>query len=256
MTVARLTLVAVLLLTGSPSARAADTTARSGEQGAFLGVLFGPVPEVQFVYSCQRFARPFLGCLAGPADLLADKLPPLPGAHGVLVTQVMADSPAAKAGLKRGDVLLGYNDAAIRDCRHFVALIQADKPESRVNLRYTRDGREAAVAATLALGPVLRLAPAYSAYKKDSKDNGPRAVSKPMSPSSVSVAVGPLRDGKMKVIIEYYERDTGKLHTVTCQGSDDEIDTEVSRLPERERGLVREALKRLRGSRQEKPRQR
>jgi hypothetical protein len=250
MTIARLTLVA-LLLAGLSPARQASAASRGSEQGPFLGVLFSPVAEAQFVYTCQRFARPFLGCLAGPADLLTETLPPLQGMRGVVVTQVLPDSPADKCGLKRGDILLCYNNASIQDCRSLAQLIQADKPDNKVRLRFVRDRREATVEVKLALGPVLRLAPAYSAYKKDNAD-GPRATNKPRMPSSVSVAVRPLMDGKMKVIIEYYEKETGKLCTVTCQGNNEEIKSEVNRLPARERDLVTDALERLRTSRSQK----
>ena len=92
--------------------------------------------------------------------------------------------------------------------------------------------------------PALRIAPGYSSVKKDSSD-GPRAIAKPLSPSSVRVAVGPLADGKKKVIVEYYQQGTGKLCTVTCQGSDDQIATELEQIPLRERNVVKLALEKL-----------
>jgi hypothetical protein len=244
MMAARLTLGLLLVPALAGPVRCADTPAKTADQGPFLGVLFSPVPEVQFARSCQRLTRPFLGFLALLVEVLLERTPSLPGARGVVVTQVMPDSPAEKSGLKRGDILLRYNDTPIGGCRDFVELIRGDKENNKVNLLLRRDRRETKVEVTLALGPALRLAPAYSSTKKDSSD-GPKAIAKPLPPSSVRVAVGPLADGKMKVIVEYYQQGTGKLCTVTCVGNSAEIDTELKRLPERERDVVRRALDRL-----------
>ena len=247
--------LALLLILAVLAPARADSRRQAADQGPYLGVLFSPVAEARFLHNCQRLARPFLGPLAAPLDHLADQLPPLPGVRGVLVTEVIPDSPAHKVGLKPGDVILRYNDAPLHDCRDLVRLIQADKPEHKVHLVYVRDRKEATAEATLVLGPVLRLAPAYSTFKKGNND-GPRATTKPLPPSSVSVAVGPLPDGKMKVIIEYFDKDAGEARTVTCKGSTKEIEAEVNRLPARERNLVRRALDRLLNPPADKPSQR
>jgi hypothetical protein len=168
---------------------------RDEEKGTFLGALFAPAPAGHKI--------------------------------GVLVTHVLPDSPAARAGVRRHDVLLRYDETPIRDCRHFVALIQGDRPGRKVSLTLSRDGREEKVEATLAEGPALRNAQA------------PRAL------PSVSVAATPLEDGKMKVTI-VYQSEGRKPQKVVCQGASADIDGEVNKLPPRERGLVRAALERIR----------
>ena len=105
------------------------------EKGTYLGVLISPVPEV-----------------------LYDQLPELPRGQGVVVTHVLPDSPAAKAGLRRHDILLEYDDQKIRDGEQFARLIQVDKPDRKVRLTLLRGGRLMTVQATLELGTVLRIA--------------------------------------------------------------------------------------------------
>jgi hypothetical protein len=231
-------LLAALLLSAIPgSGRCADDAAA---KGAYLGVLFSPTPEGQFAHDCYRLARPFLGGLARHTDALAAHFS-LPGVRGVVVTQVLPDSPAARTSLKRGDILLRYNEVSIRSCQHFAHLIQTDKPDHKVKLLVRRNQTEQTVEATLALGPALRIAPAYSTGKPGPGD-GPRATAKPQS--SVSVAAAPLEGGKLKVVIEYYQ--DGKPASVTCQGDAAAIRTTLNRdLPEPQRNLALAALERL-----------
>jgi serine protease Do len=191
MSASRLALVALLLV--GPAAPGA-VSLRDEEKGTYLGALFAPLPQGR--------------------------------TGGVLVTHVLPDSPAARAGLLPQDVLLRYDGSPIRDCEHFVRLIRDDRPGHAVTLVVRRGGRERKVEATLAVGPVLRVA-------------GPAPA-----PSSVSVAATPLEGGKMRVTI-VYPSNAGP-QKVTYQGASAEIDSEVGKLPRRERDLVRAALERIR----------
>jgi serine protease Do len=65
--------------------------------------------------------------------------------HGALVAVVTPDSPGAAAGLKQGDVILGFdgNDVAkMRDLPHFVS---ASSPGSKATLTVWRDGKQSQV---------------------------------------------------------------------------------------------------------------
>jgi hypothetical protein len=200
----------------------APSVAPSEEKGTYLGVLFSPIPEV-----------------------LHDQLPQLPRNQGVLITHVLPDSPGAQADLRRHDILLQYQDEKVRDCEHLARLIQNDQPDRKVKLVLLRGGREKTVEVVLGLGPVLRIA-------SGEKGAGPRpgdvvrGASKPGLTAAVSVSATPLEQGKMKVAIEYYQDGTGRLKTLTCEGTDTAIDSEVQKLPDKERGLVQAALQRIR----------
>jgi serine protease Do len=74
----------------------------------------------------------------------------VPGKTGVLVSSVDADGPAAKAGMKAGDVILKMDGRAIergRDLRETVAAAEAGR---EVEVTVQRDGRPVELAVTLA----------------------------------------------------------------------------------------------------------
>jgi len=70
-------------------------------------------------------------------------------AEGALVSDVAPGGAAAKAGMKRGDVILGYQGRAVVDTNAFRNEIAATKPGSTVTLQVLRDGKSSEVKATL-----------------------------------------------------------------------------------------------------------
>ncbi len=70
-------------------------------------------------------------------------------AEGALVSDVTAGGAAARAGLKRGDVILGYQGRAVVDTNAFRNEIAATKPGSTVTLQVLREGKSSEVKATL-----------------------------------------------------------------------------------------------------------
>ena len=69
--------------------------------------------------------------------------------EGALVSDVTAGGAAARAGLKRGDVILGYQGRAVVDTNAFRNEIAATKPGSTVTLQVLREGKASEVKATL-----------------------------------------------------------------------------------------------------------
>jgi hypothetical protein len=198
------------------AAQSSPATPPAEGQGTYLGVLFGPVTES-----------------------LYDQLPQLPRHQGVLITRVLADSPASTADLRRHDILLTYDGEKVRDCEHLARLIRDDKPGRKLNLTYLRAGREASVAVELVSGPALKLAGAPVVSES-------RATNKPGGPASVSVNAATLDNGRLKVTIDYYPEGSDRLRTVTWEGDAADIDGAARSLPERERQLARRALDRVR----------
>ncbi len=181
------------------------------DKGTYLGILFELTPEADF-----------------------KALPALP--PGVQVTHVLPDSPAAKAGLRKDDVVLEYDGQKVRSCEHLAELIHEDKPDRKVMLALRRDGQTLTTAATLQLGPAL-LVPG-------------EAKRAPTGP--ITVAAKPLADGKMRVTVAYLGT-TGKPQALICEGSTGTINDALRQLPERERLLVQKALERIRMLNTEKP---
>lgn len=70
-------------------------------------------------------------------------------AQGVLVSDVTPDSPAAKAGLKSGDVITAMNGGAVQDPNQFRNRVASTAPGTQVTLTIIRDGKQQDVKATL-----------------------------------------------------------------------------------------------------------
>jgi len=70
-------------------------------------------------------------------------------ATGALVSEVVPDGPAAKAGLKDGDVILNFNGKKIADSRHLQLTVADTTPGSTVPVEILRNGAAQTVKVTL-----------------------------------------------------------------------------------------------------------
>ena len=217
-------LMCLALLCGNSFIRAQSTSNAApdkDEKGTYLGILVAPVPEV-----------------------LYDQLPNLPRGQGVVITHVLPESPAKKAGIERHDILLKYDAEKVTGCEHCARLIQADKVGRKVKLRLLRSGQERKIEVTLGEGPVLLIGDAKSAGAKETAVS--RSEVKLAKPSSVSVTATPLGSGNLKVTFEFYQEGTGRLKTVSCTGNPKDIEEEARKLlPARVQGLAKKAMDRI-----------
>jgi len=69
---------------------------------------------------------------------------------GALIADVVKDSPAEKAGLKRGDVIVAFDGKPIEDSTSLRNMASAAAPGKTVELKIVREGKEKSVTATLA----------------------------------------------------------------------------------------------------------
>ncbi len=74
-------------------------------------------------------------------------------AKGVLISDVTADTPAAKAGLARGDIVLSVNGAAVNEPRDLTRMIATDAPGAEVKLGLLRAGKPVDTVVTLGTRP-------------------------------------------------------------------------------------------------------
>jgi serine protease Do len=70
-------------------------------------------------------------------------------ATGALVSQVETDSPAAKAGLKVGDVITELNGKKMDNSGQLQAAISTQRPGNKINLSVMREGKTLTLALTL-----------------------------------------------------------------------------------------------------------
>lgn len=73
----------------------------------------------------------------------------LPNQNGALVSEVTKGSPAAKAGIKRGDIILKYNNSEIEDFNQLRALVSQTPTNQSVDIELMRNGKRVNVTATI-----------------------------------------------------------------------------------------------------------
>lgn len=66
----------------------------------------------------------------------------LPSLEGVLINEVIKDSPADKSGIKDGDVIIEFNGKKVTDVQSFRLLVASTPPGQTVKLKLIRDGKE------------------------------------------------------------------------------------------------------------------
>src|SRR6187402_2203000 len=67
---------------------------------------------------------------------------------GVKIDEVNADSPAEKAGIKAGDIVVDYDGERVRSARQFTRLVQETPDGRSVAIGLMRDGKKQTVNAT------------------------------------------------------------------------------------------------------------
>ncbi|HEY4472568.1 MAG TPA: DegQ family serine endoprotease [Stellaceae bacterium] len=77
----------------------------------------------------------------------------LQGQHGALIAAVTANSPAAEAGLKQGDVVLSFDGAEINQLRDLPRAVSAKKPGSSATMTVWRNGQKTELQAKVGEAP-------------------------------------------------------------------------------------------------------
>ena len=97
-----------------------------------------------------KIIRHWLGIYAGGDidDSMAQQLQ-LPVNYGVLVQDVVPGSPADRAGIRRGDVIIEMAGEKVTKFRDLRDLIYKQKVNAQVEIKLVRDGKEIKTTATL-----------------------------------------------------------------------------------------------------------
>ena len=74
----------------------------------------------------------------------------LPNTRGALISGVEDGSPAAKAGVRQGDVITSYNGKPVEDNNQLRNSVASTKPGTQVSLQVLRNGRTETLQATVA----------------------------------------------------------------------------------------------------------
>lgn len=90
-----------------------------------------------------RVVRGHLGIEGGNFDPDRVKSPKLKrGTVGVLISRVVSDGPAEKAGLKKDDVIIRYDDKKISSMARLRSLVGSTEVGQRISVAFIREGKE------------------------------------------------------------------------------------------------------------------
>ncbi len=119
-------------------------TAIMSRSGGYMGIGFS-IPShivrhvIDQIMNSGGVKQAYLGIILQPIDKeLADGLG-LEKTDGVLVSDVMKDSPAAKGGLMQGDVILLYNDKTVKNVAKFRNDVAMMDPGQEIKLKVLRN---------------------------------------------------------------------------------------------------------------------
>ncbi len=122
----------------------------------FAGISFAiPAATASFVAGqlreSEHVVRSYLGVGLQPGNLnrpLARSLG-LDDTNGAMITSVMPDSPAGKAGLKEEDVILKFNNTVVTGNQHLQELVTQTPPGKTVTMQVWREKKALAIKAKL-----------------------------------------------------------------------------------------------------------
>jgi serine protease Do len=126
--------------------------------GGYMGLSFSIPMDVAMdvfeqIKKNGKVSRAYLGVVPQDIDRNLAEVYNLPKPEGTLLTQVTPDSPAGKAGLQEGDIVLSYDNQPIIRATDLINLINRTRPNTTVPLVVQRDGKKLSLNATLKAAP-------------------------------------------------------------------------------------------------------
>ncbi len=122
--------------------------------GGFMGLSFAIPIDMAMDVVAQlkedgRVSRGWLGVLIRPVNRDLAEAFQMERAAGALVTQVFADSPAAAAGIREGDIIVRFGDTPIDLSSELPHVVGRMKPNSEVDALIVRNGDRKTIKVTV-----------------------------------------------------------------------------------------------------------
>jgi serine protease Do len=109
--------------------------------GALGRVMVGQSQDRRFMdLRSQLLGGNGIGVTVRDVDQADVKREKLPADSGAVIDDVRTESPAAKAGLKAGDVIVSFDGEKVRSARHFARLLDETPQGREVEATVIRDG--------------------------------------------------------------------------------------------------------------------
>lgn len=126
--------------------------------GGYMGLSFSiPIDAAMDIYEQLKtngeVSRAYLGVYPQDIDRNLAEAYKLSRPQGALLTRVSPDSPAQKAGLKTGDIILQYNDSKIVRASDLLNLINRARPDDAFQAQVQRNGKLLVVTGKLSQAP-------------------------------------------------------------------------------------------------------
>src|SRR5882672_5280839 len=182
-------------------------TAIFSPSGGSVGIAFAiPAETVKTVVAQLKdkgqVTRGWIGVQIQPVTAdIADSLG-LKRAEGALVAEPQAGSPAAKAGIKSGDVIVAVNGEPVRDARTLARRISSMAPGTSVKLSVYRGNKEEQLSLVLGELPKERQARASTEENRDTP-----STDLPRLGLSLAPAAGVSGSGGQGVVVTQVEQD-------------------------------------------------
>lgn len=122
-------------------------TAIYSRSGGYMGIGFAiPVNMIKYIEGQLRdtgsVTRGYLGVMIQTLTPDLAKNFGMDGRKGVLIGDVNPDTPAAKAGLQQGDIIVQFNGKPVEEVGSFRTHVATTKPGTKVDMVVVRDGKE------------------------------------------------------------------------------------------------------------------
>lgn len=197
--------------------------------GTFLAVAlaqsaYGPASSAaENARPSQSDAAPqaYLGIGVAPlSPVLSAQLPEATGrGRGVVVASVMADSPAAKAGLQLHDIVIRYDYQDVYSPEQLVKLFRNDKSGHEVVVTYVRAGKILETKVTLG-ETTTKSDVGGNTGRRSSGDQRPDSIGRERARQSdpapwsqfASLTVTRMEDGRFKAQIDFHDQDKKTVH--------------------------------------------
>ncbi len=182
--------------------------------------------------------------LAKIPDVVYAQMPPLSRDQGVLVEAVEPNSPAWRVGLRRYDIITSLDSA--KTPADVNVVVDKLKRVKSTKVTVLRAGREM----VLTFDPTRK--DGIPDKDKDKDPLTPKSYLKPGGPPAITIQVQPLEEGQLSLVLTYYSANSGKLESLTYDGTMENIESQIhsdareQRMPDRVQDLVEVALKRVR----------
>ena len=126
--------------------------------GGYMGLSFSIPIDVAMDVADQlkkngKVTRSYLGVMLQDIDRNLAEAYKLSKPEGSLITQVAQNSPASKAGMRAGDVILKFNGTPISRTSDLLNYLNRTSPNQSINLEVLRDDKPRVISATLTTSP-------------------------------------------------------------------------------------------------------